>query len=408
MKNIMSLSLKWLKSNMYLKIAAVVFALIVWVYVMAETNPPREKTVHDVGVQIENVALLKDKGFVVTDNIDEMIGGAGVVIQAKQLELQYINADNVSAVVDLSEVNSHGEVVVKVGAVTKYGKVLSVSPSRITVNVDDYISKNVPVEIISSGQHAQGYYYGTPQTTPELITLSGARSVVEQAAKAVYHFDSTGITSSVNQSVNLAVLSEGGEQLDITGFTNLPAAILKVPVFPQKSVPVNPRSAIIGMENLKSGYEFLGLTVRPENVFVAGDSAKLGAITEVLTEPLDISGLKEDTTFSLPLKGISGVIVTYSNYVRVTVHIGQKQSEKTFKNVPVEVRNLPEGKRGVAERTDVTASGGISALNDLNEDKVKAFVTYSPGGDGTFAVEFESVDGVSLKCAPERVKVSIR
>lgn len=58
-------------------------------------------------------------------------------------------------------------------------EILSINPSTISVMLDYYITKEVPVEINYGGQLPPGYKLSDMQVSPEQVTVMGPRSIVE-------------------------------------------------------------------------------------------------------------------------------------------------------------------------------------------------------------------------------------
>ena len=52
----------WFRQDMGSKLLAILFAFILWSYVLVTTNPVRDKNVSGLPVQVSNLQLLHDRG----------------------------------------------------------------------------------------------------------------------------------------------------------------------------------------------------------------------------------------------------------------------------------------------------------------------------------------------------------
>lgn len=407
--------LKILRNNLSLKIAAIFLALILWSYVIAETNPPRPLTLDNIPVKLENIEELKVSGLTISEDITSVIKNVKVNLEVRQKELKLVNAENVTARIDFSKTNEKGEIQYKIIATTKYGTVLNVQPSVVTLTVDDYIKKTIPVKCeVKDG--LQSYYIGQPALSPDVIDIMGARKDVVKASSALCRVDLSKETSSINQSVDLTILDNDGNPLDNSVyFERLPSVIVKIDILPKKEVVINGLGSIVNAGKIKEGYEIGGISVEPQKIEIAGEKALLDAISEVYLEDMDVSGASEDMTFNVLPKSIEGVRFLNVNEIAAIVHISQKQTQKVFKGVPIAVQNLPSGLSASLnpKTVDITVSGGVEDIKNLQKSDIKLFIDlagYSKGSY-TLSVQAESIETVlpeNISYSLSEIKVSIK
>jgi len=150
-----------------------------------------------------------------------------------------------------------------------------------------------------------------------------------------------------------------------------------------RQVPVVP--AIEGRP--APGY-VLGPTIAdPATVEVAGPESAVKRVTEAVTEPVLVAGardrVRESVTLglldpSLRLKNVRSAIVT--------VQIVPAPLERTFRNRPVHLRNVPPNLTAKAEPTavDVTIRGSKEALARFEPDDLVAYVDLAGLGGGDY------------------------
>jgi YbbR domain-containing protein len=406
--------LRMLRSNLSLKIAAIIFAVILWMYVIAETNPLRPIVIDNVPVTLESFEQLKQNGLMVSEDIADVVSGAQVRLEVRQKEAKLVNAENVKASIDFSKVTKKGKIQLKINAKTEHGVVMSVYPSTVTVTVDDYVKNPIPVKcqvLNGSGD----YYIGAPTLSPDVIEIMGARTDVSKAVSALCTVDLSGITTSFNQSLAVTLLDDKGKPLDSSVFVeNLPSVIAKIEILPKKQVPVIGLGSIVNAGKVKQGYEITGISFNPEKIEIAGEKALLDTISEVYLQKMDVAGAAEDVAFNVKPEPIEGVRFIDVNEINAVVHISQKQAQRVFTDVSVAVENLPKGLKALLgqKTTDVTVAGGIEDLSSLKRSDIRAFIDLKGYAKGVYSLSVQaqsiSNSNVNISFSPSEIKVTIQ
>ena len=168
----------WFRHNFGMKIAAVVFAFILWNYVLITTNPLRDKTITNLPIQVTNAALLQERSLALVEDIASNVK-ARVVVRANNDRLSYITEDNVTVTADLSGITQEVEYRLKLSASTQYGSVRRVSPSYIDINVETLVTKIVSITADTPAA-PDGQWAAGASLYPQTVTISGASSLVSR------------------------------------------------------------------------------------------------------------------------------------------------------------------------------------------------------------------------------------
>ena len=67
----------------------------------------------------------------------------------------------------------------------------------LQVELEEEQKASLPVTVTTKGETAKGYTTGVPVSTPNLITVKGAASVIERIEKAEVQVDVSGRSSDV-------------------------------------------------------------------------------------------------------------------------------------------------------------------------------------------------------------------
>lgn len=402
MKRALEFVWRVLRSNLLLKIMSLFFALILWSYVLSETNPARERVMPDIKVHYDNIEELKAKGLDISGDLADVLDTVDVRVEVSQNNLKYLTDNSVRAYVDLSTVNGPGEHTLEVRATVERGQELEVSPRYVTLHVSNYETKTVPVNVNVTGSVPSGYYAGTPEITPGVVTISGASVDVDKVASAVCSVDLNGLTDSYNMSVPVQLLDADGNGVDGALFDEgQPSVIVNLKVLATKTVPVDVKSAIMGQDELAAGYEIAGISSVPDKVLIAGTADDIRGISSIGLTPYSVSGASTSVAVLLDYQPPSGVTVLAEGKAEVYVEIRPVMETKDYSGLDIEARNLANGLNAElsVSRTDVTVMAGMVQLSRLRRSDIVPYVDLEGLGKGkhTLTVLFEIPDGFTTE-----------
>ncbi len=127
------------------------------------------------------------------------------------------------------------------------------------------------------------------------------------------------------------------------------------------------------------GYQLAGVTVSPDRVELAGPSSVLRGLTEVPTDTVDVSGLREDAEFEVGLAVKKGQLTpTRAESFVVAVKVEPILEKRVFDAVPVLVRDA-DAYTAAATAVRVTLAGPLDRLDDIDPDDVSV-VVHVPDG----------------------------
>ncbi|MFR5796999.1 MAG: CdaR family protein [Christensenellales bacterium] len=97
---------------------------------------------------------------------------------------------------DLSQITGEGENELSVTYYSSqlYGPVVSCEPASITVNVERYITRRVPVVLEMTGTIPEGLYLDSYKTDPTTLSVSGPQSLVASVARVVARLDQSALS----------------------------------------------------------------------------------------------------------------------------------------------------------------------------------------------------------------------
>ncbi len=402
MKTVLKTIWNVIKSNLVMKIMAVLFAVILWSYVLSIINPDRARVVENVPVNFTGNAEFNNGKFEITESLSDVLHKVNVKIVVKQSDLKLLSEKNIDAFIDLSSIKSPGDYELKIDAVPQglNGQVVEISPSKVKLHVDWSVSKTVPVTVNVIGSVPGGYYASVPELTPTTVQIKGAQTDVEKLASAVCNVDLTGLTEGYNRNMDIDLLDYDGNVIDKSLFPGeLPSVIVKLDVQSMKTVPIDVNGSIIGQNEVATGYEVSDMTCIPQRVSIAGDAKTLAGISSLSLVPYSVSGKSASESVALDYQPPEGVTVLTQQKAQVSINIREVTKTKTFKDVAIKTKDLGSGLRAdLSEpKVDATVMAGVSVMSKLSRSDIVPYVDLDGLKPGTYSrdVLFEIPKGFS-------------
>jgi len=383
-------------------------AIVFWsVLVASDGTLTRQKTFQNVAVSITGESALKSRGYIVMDDLDTLISGVKMTVEVTQSNYSRVSGTSYNPHIDLSQITGEGENKLSVSFSSQlYGPVVSCEPSGVTVNVERYITRRVPVVLETLGE-AEGYYLDSAKTDPTMLSVSGPQSLVSRVARAVATLDVSQLSTerrSDRTSVGIRLQDASGEAVesDLIEVTNqtvfTDTVVVETELLPMREIPLALESFVTGEP--AEGYELVAVTAAQQSVLVAASEETLAAITELTTDqPLNIEGATQDVTGSVRLRRPTGIENPVPYDVTVTASIREKTVQRTLRQVAVEVDGLDDSLRATLSRQKQTVqlTGGYTFIEGLAQSDVRLFVDLNGLSEGTHVVPVQ----ISIDNAPE-------
>lgn len=290
-------------NNISLKILSILGAIFLWASIVNIYDPSQGVTISAVNVQIINANSLTDKGYTyeVVDGskINVYISGPGSIVSE-------IKSSDIVATADLSKVTAFTDYVDIEVRVEKEGvsaSSIEVTPktTALKLNIENRETKKFDIKINVTGEPSGGYILGETQISPASINITGAASEIERIAWVEAVYDVSGATMDINDTAKI-VLYDSSENIINSDKLELSKKTVgfKAVILPTKTVPLN----ISTRGQIADGYRLSEIQYSNTEVIIAGTQEQLSNIEEinVTDEFINISGLKEDTTFEIDIR----------------------------------------------------------------------------------------------------------
>jgi len=158
-----------LTQNWVLKLLSLVFALILWFFVMGEQ---KLEVGYAVPLELKNVPA----GMMVANDVPSLVD---VRISGPRTILMNVKPSDLSLAIDLRDlqpgVTSFKRLEERLNLPSAI-KVTRLSPAVVDVRLERRKEKSVPVRVVFSGTLAEGYKVTSLKTDPEKVVVEGAES----------------------------------------------------------------------------------------------------------------------------------------------------------------------------------------------------------------------------------------
>jgi YbbR domain-containing protein len=360
-------------------------AIAVWISAVNAADPVKQQA-FPRAAQIEQTGL--DPSLVVSGEVPARVS---VTISAPSSILEGISNDKppVHAWIDLSGLGpgAHNvSVKVQPQPQIRPARIVSQSPVNVTITLEKLVSQEFPVHLVRRGDPAIGFQADTPTLSQDTVQVSGPSSLVAQVKDVRVTLDLTQVSDNIKRAVDLQVL-DANDTL-VSGVTYTPQQITVTQPISQRGGYRNVVVKVASTGQVASGYRLTNISVFPPTVTVFSSNpnlvAKLPGYVE--TNPLDLTGVKDDIDKPLPLNLPDGVEVVGDQTVLVQVGVAAIEGSVTLSGLTVQVTGLSPDldARLSPETVDVIISGPVPLLDRLAEGDVRVVLDLTGVGEGTY------------------------
>ena len=273
-----------IESDLLLKIISVIFAFLLWMFVINTDNPVIKKTFSDVPVDMLNEQVLDDLNQTYKIESGDTVS---FTVKGKKDVVDRLTKSDFRATADVSSMSDVHAILIKVEAL-RYKSQLDIDTGGATVKVvlEDVKSDQIPVVVEVKGKPASGYTVSTQTATPNLISVSGPKSVVSRIKQIVAVVNVSGLKKDVTMTQTVKCYDEDGDEVSqdrIKLDTN--KIRVKIGLSRTKVVPFKVETK----GSPGKGYVLGSIDYEPKQIEITGSQDDLDQIDSISLASLDIS-----------------------------------------------------------------------------------------------------------------------
>ncbi len=393
--------------NILLKVIALLFAVMLWGYVLSVENPEYTKRVRDVEISIVGEDSLNARGLML---LTRDTGTTDVDILCHINKHSELDASRVSCFVDLSnraitlDPDENSKVItldVQTTVASDYGTVQSLEVPSIELEVARLSSRNnVQVSVKYIGSLPEGFTVEVPSNLT--ISLRGQKSMLDQVVRGeatvdLDSFPTADLETLANtydcvlpvrfyDSSNILlpnITSSDGEAFTVSA---------RVVIRAYKEVEIIPNIVM-----LDEGYTW-NYAISRSKVTLYGERAVLDKIDAIHTATVIATPEMHNTMMATELLLPEGVETTsgFSKTITVTVSVTEMEDTQEYE-IPITYKNIGEGlalKDNVPKTVKVVVSGPRSTVSAFDANRINIVIDAYGYVAGVYTLPIRcSVDG---------------
>ena len=152
------------------------------------------------------------------------------------------------------------------------------------------------------------------------------------------------------------------------------------------------------------------ISAEPAKVILTGPQTELKDVSKIETEPLDLREIESDLLREVALQLPSRHSTVSASVVKVKVAVSMLQSERTFEDLPIEVRSLiPYAGSIEPKKINLKLTGPKDRINNLKEADIIPYIklTEAAPRNGQLKVMFDLPRSITVLSAdPESVRIT--
>lgn len=291
-----------LTDNLFLRILAVMVAVLVWIIVVNVSDPIIESTYSGVQVEILNGDLISRQNQ--TYEIMDGSNTISVTITAKRSINDLLGKENIKATADMQELNEEeGTIRIRLETNKYNDKIESIKSKTdvIEVEIEDLLKRQLSITPVINGEPVEGYITGDVTLDQNVVTVQGPESIVSQIDHAAVEASVAGMSGSISTTSLIRYYDKDGNQMDASRLTgNINTVSIKVELLATKNLSLKFNTTGTPAENHGLSGE---ITADIEEVMVAGRVNTLVGLANINipASAIDVEGKKESFTVVLDL-----------------------------------------------------------------------------------------------------------
>ncbi len=288
-----------------------------------------------------------------------------------------------------------------------------VDPSTVNIRIYDKISitKEAAIDVIHKDKLDSKLNIDSVILERDDVIVKGASHKLEEVAivKAIIdvnNFSNKKVGVTTLSDIPLIAYDEEGNKLDVEIVPATVNATVNI-TSPSKEIPIK-----LNVVGDLDGVAIKSLKASKEKVTVYGNQEAINEI-ENLPVTIDVSGVKENKTYSINLAKPTGIREISVKTITVDLEVGSIVS-KDIADIPVDYINLTEGYSvqviGEQNRTvDVIVNGSSDAVENVNSAGIKVYIDLKnlTEGEHTVAVNVTG-DDTTVTYAPRVKEIKVK
>ncbi|MGV8146728.1 MAG: YbbR-like domain-containing protein [Alkaliphilus sp.] len=369
--------------NATAKIISILFALVMWIYVMGEINPIITIEITNVPINIISEELIRERGLVIR-NVE--IGTVNARLTGRLDYVTNITRDKIILTADLLDLGVGRNNVPIIDNISSDIEV-KLSSETLMVDLEEIIRVQKEIALEISGEPKENHVLGASVFTPTVAWIEGPESYVGRVHAVIARLEVENMLTNITATLPLKAYDIRG--VEISGVDiqtdNVEVSLL---IDSQKTVRIIPNIEAKAAD----GFEITKTTATPNEIVIIGQPEVLSDIFTIQTRLVEREGLNTDVELIVTLILPTNVYTNADENTKIRIEV-EKIEEKIIA-VPREkivFFNLEEDlqidKSGVPEKIEIKVVALENFIGTLDADDFSIIVNLEELGVGEYTIE---------------------
>ena len=360
-------------------------AVMLWLVVANIEDPVTTKQFKDVPVQVVNEKALNS-----INKVYEVASGetANFSVKGRRSVLDNMKADDFNVIADLAHMSEVNAVQVEVTPKEENKQIeIYKNANTLTVALEDVKEESFSVTIETKGQPAKGYALGENIVSPNIINVSGPKSLINRIETVSIDVDVENAKQDFSKNYEVRYYDRDGEELDASRMDcSVEKVAANIQILKTKEITV----AVNSVGQPAKGYSLESLNFEPQTITIAGTDEVLQEIDQITINDVDTYNLQKDKEYSFKVASYvpeDVVLTDPEQKIMVKVNIGQITTRKmTLQAKDINIAGgIGSYHYEIDENTaiEVTLKGFRDVITKMNATDLKPMIDVSGLSPGT-------------------------
>lgn len=278
-------------SKVFWAIASLLASFLLWAYMTSTEETTIDRTFYNVPVVFQGAEELRSsRGLIITEASVETVT---IHVSGSRGNIGNLHASDLTAEVDVSSISQPREMEVSYtiawpGSVDQSDvSIISKSPETIAFSVVRESAKTVEVKGVFTGSVADGYTADPILVEPSTITLYGPEDELKNVDSACVYVNRENVDMTLGpMKSSYVLLDQNGDEVPMQEIiSDHNTVTVTLPVLMKKELPLT----VNLIEGAGATADNCVVTVEPKSIEVAGDTAVLEKMNQLVVSTIDLS-----------------------------------------------------------------------------------------------------------------------
>ena len=273
------------------KILAVLLAVVAWLAVANISDYQTTREISGIPVTQINGDVLDE-----LDQVYDVASGdtVDIIVKGRRSIVGTLGREDFTAIADLSTMSITNSVTISVEAKSNSVKdeiSITCVDNTMKLNLEDKVTQQFPVKVVTSGTTKAGYAVSSTASTPNIVKVEGPKSAVDKITEIRANVDVTSRNESFEAQAELKIYDAYGEEIKNDKLhIDVSEAKVAVEIYATKEIPVT--VTLRGTPDDAYGVE--NVLYQPQTVEVVGPKDDLEKVETLEIDDISVSGMTAD------------------------------------------------------------------------------------------------------------------